>query len=220
MATARRMPTNVDILDALTENMAQEGNTTVIGGNLEIDGSLQVNQPLTVDVGESLTEGYHIHRESASYDHETTYASAKVIIQQKNKDGTIKNQREFSFPPQGGTILGSGNVKTLFGDQSLVGSGNIDLYRHVIKGQALNGGSWGGGAVIFILTVISSKNLKVDSLTDLKTLLGNTFEYPATGYYEGNGTSIWVITQSVASDNDGSNFGLGEFTFTDTVTTV
>ena len=200
MATARRMPTNIDVLDALTENVAQEGNTTVIGGNLEVDGKLQANQPVTVNAGSSLTEGYHVNRVTTSYDYDTIYASSKVIINQKNKNGTIKSTREFSFPSKGGTILAG-------------------LYRHVIKGQAPNGGTW-GGPVYFMLTVISSNNLKVDSLADLKTLLGTKFEYPATGYYEGNMTSIWMINESVATDSENTNFSLSEFTFTDTVTSV
>ena len=200
MATARRMPTNIDVLDALTEKVAQEGNTTVIGGNLEVDGKLQANQPVTVNAGSSLTEGYHVNRVTTSYDYDTIYASSKVIINQKNKNGTIKSTREFSFPSKGGTILAG-------------------LYRHVIKGQAPNGGTW-GGPVYFMLTVISSNNLKVDSLADLKTLLGTKFEYPATGYYEGNMTSIWMINESVATDSENTNFSLSEFTFTDTVTSV
>lgn len=200
MATARRMPTNIDVLDALTENVAQEGNTTVIGGNLEVDGNLQVNQPVKVNVGSSLTEGYHINRTASSYDYDTIYASSKVIINKKNKNGTIQSTREFSFPSKGGTIVAG-------------------LYRHVIKGQAPNGGSW-GGPVYFMLTVISSNNLKVTSLANLKTLLGVKFEYPATGYYEGNMTSIWMINESVATDSENTNFSLSEFTFTDTVTAV
>ena len=201
MATARRMPTNIDVLDALTEKVAQEGNTTVIGGNLEVDGKLQVNQPVTVNAGSSLTEGYHVNRETTSYNYDTIYASSKVIINQKNKNGTIRSTREFSFPSKGGTIVAG-------------------LYRHVIKGEALNGGTWGASTTIFMLEVISSNNLKVTSLTNLKTLLGNKFEYPATGYYAGNMTSIWKIDQSYAYDNDDANFPLGEFTFTDTVTPV
>lgn len=200
MATARRMPTNIDVLDALTENVAQEGNTTVIGGNLEVDGNLQANQPVTVEVGDSLTEGYHINRVTTSYDYDSVYGSSKIIITQKNKDGSIKKTREFSFPSKGGTIVAG-------------------LYRHVIKGQAPNGGSW-GGPVYFMLTVISSNNLKVTSLANLKTLLGVKFEYPATGYYEGNMTSIWMINESVATDSENTNFSLSEFTFTDTVTAV
>ena len=201
MATARRMPTNIDVLDALTEKVAQEGNTTVISGNLEVDGKLQANQPVTVNADSSLTEGYHVNRVTTSYDYDTIYASSKVIINQKNKNGTIRSTREFSFPPKGGTFVAG-------------------LYRHVIKGEALNGGTWGASTTIFMLTVISSNNVKVNSVANLKTLLGNTFEYPATGYYEGNMTTIWKINQSVATDYEGTNFGLNEFTFTDTVTSV
>lgn len=196
MATARRMPTNIDVLDALTEKVAQEGNTTVIGGNLEVDGKLQANQPVTVNAGSSLTEGYHVERTTTSYDYDTIYASSKVIINQKNKNGTIKSTREFSFPPKGGTIVAG-------------------LYRHVIHATKQG--------VEFMISVISSNNLKVTSLANLKTLLGNTFEYPATGYYEGNATAIWKINESVATDIDypsPTSIPLTEFTFTDTVTPV
>ena len=196
MATARRMPTNIDVLDALTEKVAQEGNTTVIGGNLEVDGKLQANQPVTVDVDSSLTEGYHVNRTTSSYDYDTIYGSSKVIINQKNKNGTIKSTREFAFPSKGGTIVAG-------------------LYRHVIHATKV-------GAE-FMIVVISSNNLKVTSLANLKTLLGNTFEYPATGYYEGNATAMWKINQNVATDIDypsPTNISLTEFTFTDTVTPV
>ena len=196
MATARRMPTNIDVLDALTEKVAQEGNTTVIGGNLEVDGKLQANQPVTVNAGSSLTEGYHVERTTTSYDYDTIYASSKVIINQKNKNGTIRSTREFSFPSKGGTIVAG-------------------LYRHVIHATKQG--------VEFMISVISSNNLKVTSLANLKTLLGNTFEYPATGYYEGNATAIWKINESVATDIDypsPTSIPLTEFTFTDTVTPV
>lgn len=43
MATMRRMPQNVDTLDAVTPFMEQNGKTTVFGGNIEIDGDLQIN---------------------------------------------------------------------------------------------------------------------------------------------------------------------------------
>lgn len=196
MATARRMPTNIDVLDALTEKMAQEGNTTVIGGNLEVDGNLKVNQPVTVDVDSSLTDGYHVNRTTSSYDYDTIYGSSKVIINQKNKNGTIKSTREFNFPSKGGTIVAG-------------------LYRHVIHATKV-------GAE-FMIVVISSNNLKVTSLANLKTLLGATFEYPATGYYEGNATAMWKINQDVVTDIDypsPTTISLTEFTFTDTVTSV
>lgn len=196
MATMRRMPQNIDTLDAVTPFMGQSGGTTVFSGNLEVDGNLQVNQPVTVEVGGSLTEGYHLNRVTTSYDYDTTYASSKIIINQKNKNGSIKSTREFSFPSKGGTIVAG-------------------LYRHVIHATKV-------GAE-FMIVVISSNNLKVTSLANLKTLLGATFEYPATGYYEGNATAMWKIDQNVATDIDypsPTTISLTEFTFTDTVTPV
>ena len=196
MATMRRMPQNIDTLDAVTPFMGQSGGTTVFSGNLEVDGNLQVNQPVTVDVDSSLTDGYHVKRVTTSYDYDTIYGSSKVIINQKNKNGTIKSTREFSFPSKGGTIVAG-------------------LYRHVIHATKV-------GAE-FMIVVISSNNLKVTSLANLKTLLGATFEYPATGYYEGNATAMWKINQDVATDIDypsPTTISLTEFTFTDTVTGV
>ena len=199
MATSRRMPTNIDVLDKLTENINQNGNTTEIGGNAEIDGdlqvngNLQVNQPVTVNVGDSLTEGYHVDRITTSYDYETIYASSKVIINQKNKNGTIKSTREFAFPSKGGTIVAG-------------------LYRHVVYAtDSVN---------YFYLTIISSNNLKINSLTNLKTILGNKFNYPVSGRYAGNDTTIININESTAYDVEGTSFNLSEFTFTDTVTPV
>ena len=196
MATMRRMPQNIDTLDAVTPFMEQSGETTVFSGSLEVDGNLQVNQPVTVEVGSSLTDGYHVNRTTTSYDYDTTYGSSKIIIKQKNKDGTVRNTREFSFPSKGGTIVAG-------------------LYRHVIHATKV-------GAE-FMIVVISSNNLKVTSLANLKTLLGATFEYPATGYYEGNATAMWKINESVATDIDypsPTTISLTEFTFTDTVTAV
>lgn len=63
--------------------------------------------------------------------------------------------------------LSEDNVKTLFGNQSIIGTGNIDLYRH----QMLLTDS--EGTSIFFDT-ISSSNLNCDSLQDLTTLLKAT----------------------------------------------
>lgn len=79
-------------------------------------------------------------------------------------------------------ILGAtrtNGFKTLFGNQNILGSGNIDVYKHVIHIQRTAGTT--GSGVCYIV-VYSSNNLQVDSLTDLKTLLGNTFTVPASGY--------------------------------------
>ncbi len=100
----------------------------------------------------------------------------------------------FSLPATGDSgiyqLLASNYVKTLFGNQSIVGAGNIDLYRHHILCSTPNEG------IKVLITVISSKNLKVDSLTDLKTLLGNTFECPCTGYAMAQGKSLVICNEN------------------------
>lgn len=72
------------------------------------------------------------------------------------------------------TPLGKGVLfKTLFGNKSLLGTGNIDLYTHYITLETAQSAlSQYSGTMI--LRVISSSNIKVDSLTALNTLLHNT----------------------------------------------
>ena len=70
--------------------------------------------------------------------------------------------------------LGEGVLfKTLFGNKSLLGTGNIDLYTHYITLETPQSALQQYSGTM-ILRVISSSNLPVDSLTDLNTLLHNT----------------------------------------------
>lgn len=88
------------------------------------------------------------------------------------------------------SIICKDNLKTIFGKQSLVGFGNIDLYQHRIVCSTPNDG------IKVLITVISSKNLIVDSLTALKTLLGNTFECPCIGYSGELGKSLAICNEN------------------------
>lgn len=131
--------------------------------------------------------------------------------------------RMFSIPWNygGGSLLTDKSVKTLFG-KSIVGTGNIDLYRHVIK---ITGRDVPYSECFAYLTIISSKNLNAKSLADLKILLGNTFEYPATGYDKYNLAYVYKITQDgiISTNNQGSSVTLSFANmnkFTDTVTAV
>lgn len=127
-----------------------------------------------------------------------------------------------SLPDKSGRLMTSNNIKTLFGNQSIVGMGNIDLYRHHVQCQ--QGSIVGYGHVD--IDIISSKNLKIDSLTDLKTVLGNTFRYPAFGQGGGNSYIVMGVTQDGplgytpnATPTEIQQSWSG-WTFTDTVTTV
>ena len=72
------------------------------------------------------------------------------------------------------TPLGEGVLfKTLFGNKSLLGTGNVDLYTHYITLETAQSALQQYSGTL-ILRVVSSSNLSVDSLTDLNTLLQNT----------------------------------------------
>ena len=113
--------------------------------------------------------------------------------------------------------------KSIFGNQSIVGNGNIDLYRHSIR--ALENASLPDYGHCDI-NIISSNNLKIDSLTDLKTILGNSFRYPAFGQGGGNSyfilgiTENGVLTYSTGSTPTEIQQSWAGWTFTDTVTTI
>lgn len=120
------------------------------------------------------------------------------------------------------SIICKDNLRTLFGNQSIVGFGNIDLYQHNICFTSTDRDK----IVKIRFTVISSKNLVVDSLTDLKTLLGNTFTYPVNGANSTNNQSIYEITETGFKSGT-SGYVLYDTvtaypagTWTDTVTTV
>lgn len=143
-------------------------------------------------------------------------------IYHKQPNGTTR----YRFPVNGQSqiVLTSKNVKTLFGNKSIVGSGNIDLFRHCVTFTPSDM-SVGGG---IRLVIYSSNNLKVDSLTDLKTLLGNTFEYPATGAFKLGGPLAFYVTAVtetgyrcyVSDDTDSNITPYPAGTWTDTITTV
>lgn len=139
--------------------------------------------------------------------------------------------RTYTFPTNTygeHTVLTSKYVKTLFGNKSIVGSGNIDLYNHDIKITGTDASIDGTYEVHVFKT--SSNNLKVDSLTDLKTLLGNTFKYwNVNGSIENQLDSMgWMalyVTQSSivfqpTNTSTPYTLSLTGATFTDTVTTV
>lgn len=105
-------------------------------------------------------------------------------------------------------LLSSESVKTLFGNQSIVGSGNIDLYRHNICFTSTDQDK----LVKIRFIVPSSNNLKVNSLADLKTLLGNTFTYPVNGADSTHNQSIYEITET------GFKSGANPYVLYDTVT--
>ena len=126
-----------------------------------------------------------------------------AAIAQRRATGTLTA----TAPTQDDECVTKGSLKTLFGNKSLVGEGNVDLYKHSIKGKS--------GNSTFYLRLYSSNNLKVSSLTDLKTLLGATFEECAAG---SNG--IIAITNDKVLFANGTDASISGYIISDTVTTI
>lgn len=141
-------------------------------------------------------------------------------ILQKDPGGN----RTYSFPVNAygiHTVLTDKYINTVFG-KSIVGTGNINLYRHNICFTSTD-----PNKIVKIRFIVpSSNNLKVKSLTDLKTLLGNTFTYPVNGAYAAGNKTIYEITETgfKAGAEDYALYDHTEAypagTWTDTVTAV
>lgn len=120
---------------------------------------------------------------------------------------------------------GALTTKTLFGNNSILGTGNIDIYKHVINFTYED--------TFFNMVVYSSKLLVVDSLTDLKTLIGDAATENVSGFvYEGASSSYYPVIKVdtemtemlevyfVHQQNGLGSITLSDYTITDTITTI
>lgn len=123
--------------------------------------------------------------------------------------------------------LTANSVKTLFGNQSIVGSGNIDLYNHDIEITGLVDDST---PISIEFNRVSSENLVIDSINDLITLVGFEFRISVSGYY-GDATSRSPVHMLSTTGGGGDlryhvwseDYAVADITnltITDTVTTV
>lgn len=140
----------------------------------------------------------------------------------------------------GESILGSGNIeitasgvtslngetgalttKTLFGNQAIIGTGNIDLYRHRITIE-------NAGQYKVVLTYVSSNALNVDSMTDLKSLIKEEGWFECAVLAPDTLMSFYINPQTLAikgySYNSSSEIlkttGSLAGTLTDSITTI
>lgn len=125
------------------------------------------------------------------------------------------------------SAIDSQSFKTLFGNQSIVGTGNIDLYKHHITLTGTESSDFVHTELWF--NFYSSNNLTATSLTDLKTLLGETFREPVYGKIQQgthSGMPNYISeTQVMYMNIIGGALGnvsipYSDLTITDTVTTI
>lgn len=91
-----------------------------------------------------------------------------------------------------------------------LGKGNIDLYEHDVEITGTN--------IDVLVTIYSSKNTKIDSLTDLKLVCGDTFVKQCSGQV--NGKAAYAITQTSIKLVDGTTQLLTGVTYNDNLTTI
>lgn len=148
-----------------------------------------------------------------------------VNIYSGGKRGTITNitfdSDIYNTPTVGGPtggaqdwlIMPTPKTKTLFGNKSVLGEGNIDLYRHNVQ---IRQGTTGSERYIYT-TLYSSKKTPINSITGLKTMLNLSASetYPARGLFnDGADHQVMYITPS------GANLAVAYMTGALTTTTL
>lgn len=181
---------NPNFYFAIGDGLNNDNRSTVFAidrkGNIKTNGNITVGK--TASVG------------SVKFSGEKPYYASFLVVTDDGETDYLEVDE----------VLYKDNVKTIFGNQSIIGKGNIDLYEHDIVITGTN--------IAAYLTCYSSKNTKIDSLTDLKTICGNTFTKSCTGAV--SGVAVMAITESKLLKVDGTEQLLTGVTFTDTVTTI
>lgn len=188
----RRMITSklVAWVKSLFNHIAQNGNTTEIGGNLEVDGNVQINQSITdsegneaIDIG---TEDVSVHKNlnvGSTDEEEDAFISGDLAV------GTL-----------------NGNSKILLNGQEL-GAGGVKLFHHLCVYDAIIDGYT--QSVFISLITDYENNLIVEILKPLlasgeHTIQGKTYHlincHVSAGTQGGSSTLFY--------DNDVSKFYL------------
>ena len=174
------------------------------GGTGELGGSWEVE---TLTILDSIFMPLSIYFQS----------SINNITYNEVDDEYIMESNNFAIHFHGDSkdieALTNKNVKTLFGNQSIYGSGNIDLYRHQLQFK--------DGSTLYFAEIISSSNLNIDSLQDLTTLTKATTNYKIVLYNEADaGANDILIYSGSIWEYDIAGEAATFTTISDVVTTI
>ena len=119
---------------------------------------------------------------------------------------------------------GALTTRILFGSNSILGTGNIDIYKHVINFTDANEHTF------FNMVVYSSNSLVVDSLSYLQMLIGEHATENVSGFVYDGANSLYYPVFKVDTEmlevyyvhrqNGLISVKLSDFMITDTVTTI
>lgn len=182
----------IDFLNSLGDSLKYESstNTFEIGSDLDVDGNLYIDTGLIIS-GDSNNKGSSIDLSDPDYIYLNGVNDKEAYI-------------EFDIFNNLGVQIGltDKNTKTLFGNQSIYGSGNIDLYKHYLTINVEDEAS--NITDTFNILVQSSSNVDCSSATGetqkLKDLLKasgssiRTYEYGHNNDFSSLGMLLWTGT--------------------------
>lgn len=170
----------IDFLNSLGDSLKYESstNTFEVGTNLYVDGDLTIGGTYITGQGGriNIEENYHFYFES--------------------KNGETSAQLELPSNVDFLNILTDQNTKTFFGNQSILGIGNIDLYKHYLNITAKSPGNTSSSCYICIY---SSSNINCTSSTGATQKLKDLLKISGTAerYYDsgmtGGGESACIL---------------------------
>ena len=192
-----------DVQDEQLENVSQDVNWSKIANlfnNYDNRGVILYDSAQNFLFTGYLSGGY-LYLYSAD---ETGVTCVEITYDKKT------DQMQINFTNE--TFISEDNVKTIFGNQSLIGTGNIDLYRHQIYLTS--------NTTVVTIEIISSNNLKVDSAQDLTTLTNAYANMVFTGLdHNTNKTYVVSYNGAIWRMYDGSAY-YTPTNFSDRVTTI
>ena len=209
---------NVTVTYDTTDGIGINGTMRQTYGDTNHDSTVDMNIPLVPGNGISIDKKANEEKIEIKFADNSNIqvtsirmnvSSNEYIVIDSEKITHVKGSDvdTYAYPNVSGTLTTEKSFKTVFGNQDIVGSGNIDLYVHNICFTSTDQDKM----VKIRFIVPSSNNINVNSLANLKTLLGSTFTYPVNGATSDN-KSVYEITET------GYKAGATPYVLYDTIT--
>lgn len=171
-------------------------NTTLSAGKISVTYDTTDGITVFADMEQEYTGGQHISK--VVYAVPIMSGNGIVIDKKANAEEIVIKIDTDSF-------------KTIFGNQSVVGRGNIDLYVHNMTFRLPDGDVYAKW--------ISSNDIVIDSLTDLKTVFGDVFRLPIFGNVPKSGGTAIMLTETKLIMRD-LEWNYSDFTINDLINTI
>ena len=212
---------NVTVTYNTTDGIGINGTMRQTYGDTNHDSTVDMNIPLVPGNGILIDKQAGTERVEVKLDSSRSITATGLTASENGMSVSLYsdniqyqdyqgNQYMYTFPSKNGTLTTDGSFKTIFG-KSIVGTGNINLYVHNMTFHLPDGDCYGRW--------ISSNDLNLNSLTNIKTVFGNTFKLPLFGDVPKSGGVAVMLTETNLI-MDTLTWTYSDFTFTDEVKTL